>query len=126
MELAKAAGEFNYAPARWPLRYGQARRDPETFFEATEVTLLRRTQNLAVQDAFLECLEDAGIDTSEFREGTSHINNYGIINSGSIGGEASTAAQQRPREMGKKAGGADKTGGESAGPAESKTRGASA
>lgn len=51
-----------------------------------DVNLLRKTQDWTIQEAFLKCLEDAGIDTSEFRKGIAKINNYGIINSGKIEG----------------------------------------
>lgn len=82
--------EFDFAPQYWSLRYGQSRSSVRSFFESVDVRLLRRTQDLVIQEAFLECLEDAGIDTSDFREGTAQINNYGIINSGQISGDAKT------------------------------------
>lgn len=59
-----------------------------SFFESGDLRLIRRVQDLAIQDAFLECLEKNGIDTSDFKEGTAQINNYGIINSGQISGDA--------------------------------------
>ncbi len=87
---AKEAQEFDFGPTKWSIRYSQSRLIPENFFESTDTRLLRRTQDLAIQEAFLQCLEDAGIDTSDFRQGATQINNYGIINSGEITGEVKT------------------------------------
>lgn len=86
----KEAGEFDFGPVKAPLRYSQSREGAETFFESTDLRLLRRTQDVAVQEAFVKCLDEAGIDTSEFRQGMMHMTNYGIINSGHIGGTASS------------------------------------
>jgi hypothetical protein len=89
VRLAKETREWDYAPQKYALRVWQSRTHARTRFESTDLLLLRRTNDLAVQEAFLQCLEEAGIDTTEFREGAALINNYGIINqSGRIEGGA--------------------------------------
>lgn len=100
----KEAGEFNYGPDRWSLRQGQSRIEAENFFESSDLSLIRRSQDWAIQQAFLACLEDAGIDTSDFREGATQINNYGIINQGYIGGSARSEVSRSDAEERNKAG----------------------
>ncbi len=87
IEDQKTAAEFNYGPTLYSIRASQARGE-ETQLDTSDLRVLRRSQELTIQDTFVECLEEAGIDTSDFREAAAQINNYGIINSGQIGGDA--------------------------------------
>lgn len=98
IRIEQDAGVFDYRPARESLRVGQSRWLPSSYFESTHLRLLRQSHTLAIQDAFLHALEDAGIDTSDFREGASMINNYGVINSGEIAGNVMTETKgERPK-----------------------------
>lgn len=96
IRIEQDAGMFDYRPPRESLRVGQSRWLPSSYFEDTHLRLLRQSHTLAIQDAFLRALEDAGIDTSDFREGASRINNYGVINSGKISGNVMTEATAEP------------------------------
>jgi hypothetical protein len=98
IKFMKEAQEFNYGPTKMSLRYSQSNAFPTTYFEDIDLKVLRRTQELAVQEAFLQCLEEAGIDTTEFREGAYKINNYGIINSGEISGDVKAVNKQAKAE----------------------------
>lgn len=96
----KAAAEFDYGPKLYSIRSWQAR-GAESQIDLSDLRVLRRSQELTIQDTFIECLEESGIDTSDFREAAAQINNYGIINSGNIGGDAKTNQEQAPHSTGK-------------------------
>jgi len=96
------AKEYNFSPNDWSLRHGQSRSDYINYFESVDIDLIRKTQELIIQEAFIECLEDVGIDTSEFKEGLSQVNNYGIINSGKISGSAKIDTAQGRQHKNKK------------------------
>lgn len=100
VELAKETKEWNYGPFQGAVRTAQSRHYATNRFEHSDLTLLRHSQNHIVQEEFLSCLEDAGIDTAEFREGISRLNNFGIINQGQISGGA-TVENQNPQHQNK-------------------------
>ena len=97
LKFQQQANEIGFTKNTWSLRYGQSRLTARNYFESEDLSLIRRTQDLTIQEAFLESLEDAGIDSSDFRKGTAQINNYGIINSGKIEGDVK-AEQKAPEK----------------------------
>lgn len=78
--------EFDYNSTHWSIRYGQGRAQPVSYFERSTLDMIRRLFDETLIDAFLHYFEKLGIDTSEYRKGIMMINNFGIINSGSIAG----------------------------------------
>ncbi|MBI1333369.1 MAG: hypothetical protein GC165_10875 [Armatimonadetes bacterium] len=89
VRILKTTGEWNYSPTKIAFRVWQSRKYSRNEFEATDLLMLRKVNDVAIQEGFKDCLESAGIDTTSFDEGAAIVNNFGIINqSGSISGGA--------------------------------------
>lgn len=98
-KLHKLAMTFDYAPQTLSLRLSQSRRSMVNSFEESKLMAMVTGLERRIQDCAMVYLQDLGIDVQDEKEKLTLINNFGVLNNGTIRGHVNN--KSRFRRMGR-------------------------